>query len=252
MAAPTWADKIRTREMAFSKFGYLKSLHGVKMPSDKHFRVIVALLDHADADGSSAYPGNQLLAQECCCSVDTVKRALRWAKANGLVILVRQGRRNAGASAWRFPQEGSRAPLYRNHRGADDTVLPASQGGTDAPPPDHYQDGVVSRPLSNGSWPSGEVSESNRSDLRLGSGSIDETSDVASSVGSSSVGLSRGAPSGDDELDSSSTDGPQAPSDDPGAPVVIWTRELVEQHVEWNRVLPTIFPPLPRTDLETT
>ncbi|MDV3129097.1 helix-turn-helix domain-containing protein [Mycobacterium sp. 21AC1] len=119
------------------KFTYLKSLHGLKFPSDTYYRVLVTLLDYANPDGTSAYPGNGLLAKDCCCSVDTVKRVLSWARARHIIVLVKRGRRNAGASVWRFPesaQGGMAAPMKEVLKGADDTVLPGSQQCTTVHP----------------------------------------------------------------------------------------------------------------------
>lgn len=87
----------------FSKYKYLKSLHGKKFPSDLHYRILVTLLDYARRDGTGAYPGNARLASDCTCHVETVKRSLRWLKARGYVTCVSRGVNGAGASVWQFP-----------------------------------------------------------------------------------------------------------------------------------------------------
>ncbi|MFB1295792.1 helix-turn-helix domain-containing protein [Mycobacterium sp. pW049] len=122
----------------FSKFAYLKSLHGVQMQPN-YYRVLVTLLDYARADGTNAHPGNDRLAAACRCSADTVKRALMWAKDQGLIVMVKQGRNNAGATIWRFPQRGTDAPLSKNRSSASVPVSPGSQGGTGAPPSEKEQ-----------------------------------------------------------------------------------------------------------------
>ncbi|QZH68317.1 helix-turn-helix domain-containing protein [Mycolicibacterium farcinogenes] len=114
------------------KFRYLKSLHGKKL-SDKHYRILVTLLDYAEGDGTNAHPGNEVLARDCNCHVQTVKTALAWLTAHGYIILVRRGRKNCGASVYRFPEDlqGSRSDTLKdNLKVQSDTISAGVQGTT--------------------------------------------------------------------------------------------------------------------------
>lgn len=102
----------------FSKYKYLKSLHGKKFPSDLHYRILVTLLDYARRDGTGAYPGNARLASDCACHVETVKRSLRWLKARGYVTCVSRGVNGSGASVWQFPDSAEDCPDARTARPA--------------------------------------------------------------------------------------------------------------------------------------
>lgn len=128
------------------KYRYLKGLHGVEFPSDTYYRVLVTLLDYANPDGTSAHPGNEVLASDCCCHPETVRRALQWHRKHGFIGLDRRGSRHGGASVWRFPggsskgstetaftasPKGSTATALRgNQKATPDTVSPGSKGNT--------------------------------------------------------------------------------------------------------------------------
>ncbi|WP_207553199.1 helix-turn-helix domain-containing protein [Mycolicibacterium conceptionense] len=114
------------------KFRYLKSLHGKKL-SDKHYRILVTLLDYAEGDGTNAHPGNEVLARDCNCHVQTVKTALAWLTAHGYIILVKRGRKNCGASVYSFPEDLQGSPnntLKDNLKVQSDTISAGAQGTT--------------------------------------------------------------------------------------------------------------------------
>lgn len=77
----------------FSKFAYLKALSGHRFPKgDGAFRVLVALLNYADgATGKNAHPGITQLAADCVMGESTVRRHLKWLKANGYVVQESRG-----------------------------------------------------------------------------------------------------------------------------------------------------------------
>lgn len=74
----------------FSKLKYLKGIHGVKI-SPPAFRVWVTVFNHSNEEGKKAHPGVARLAEECCLSASTVRRALKelegagwlWQKSRG-------------------------------------------------------------------------------------------------------------------------------------------------------------------------
>ncbi|WP_165589034.1 helix-turn-helix domain-containing protein [Mycolicibacterium conceptionense] len=113
------------------KFRYLKSLHGKKL-SDKHYRILVTLLDYAEGDGTNAHPGNEVLARDCNCHVQTVKTALAWLTAHGYIILVKRGRKNCGASVYRFPEDlqGSHSDTLKDNLKVQSGTISAGVQGT--------------------------------------------------------------------------------------------------------------------------
>ena len=123
------------------KFTYLKSLHEIRFPSDKYYRVLVTLLDYADSDGTNARPGNERLAEDCQCNVHHVrKKILPWLQSRGFIILTRQGRHRVGASEWRFPPTAPRSTaghpdnrLHDDHSRASGHLSAGSQPGLQGP-----------------------------------------------------------------------------------------------------------------------
>ena len=64
--------------------------------------VVMMLEIHADADGSNAYPGEQILADRVGASVSTVSRSLQLARKLGWVFCTKAGNyRVDSASVWR-------------------------------------------------------------------------------------------------------------------------------------------------------
>lgn len=138
--------------MTFTKYAYLKSLHG-KEVKPTHYRVLVTLLDYANADGSRARPGVESLARDCCIHAETVKQALRWLRENGYIIETHRGRKHGGASCYSFPvtaQGSLDTSLTANLREVKNGEIPASQGSPQASPPKEDQKLDASLP-SNGS-----------------------------------------------------------------------------------------------------
>ena len=144
--------------MTFRKYTYIKSLHGHAFPSDLYYRVLVTLLDYANKDGDQAHPGNDRLASDCRCHVESVKKIIRKLTKDGYIILVSQGRRQAGASVYRFPDEAPSKearglPCNENPKEVDgrsrevaETVSAGSQGSARTSP---------SKELSRGFDPKG-------------------------------------------------------------------------------------------------
>ena len=134
--------------LAFSKYQYLKSLHGRDI-KPAHYRVLVTLLDYANADGSNARPGNERLAADCCMHIETVKKAVRWLREHKYVEETHTGGKHLGASAYRFPlrpQGSLETSLTENVREVQNGETPASQGSPQTSPPKEYQNTEASMP----------------------------------------------------------------------------------------------------------
>lgn len=70
-----------------------------------YVQVIKALGSRATQAGewANAYPSQDTLAADCCVSVDTIKRAMRWARKHALIKREEYGNRRAGkASRYRL------------------------------------------------------------------------------------------------------------------------------------------------------
>ncbi|MEN4399600.1 helix-turn-helix domain-containing protein [Mycolicibacterium conceptionense] len=157
------------------KFRYLKSLHGKKL-SDKHYRILVTLLDYAEGDGTNAHPGNEVLARDCNCHVQTVKTALAWLTAHGYIILVKRGRKNCGASVYRFPEDlqGSRSDTLKdNLKVQSDTISAGVQGTTQT-----IRHHTNTNNTGSKSLPSDEYVGGNSWEPRVSSGSADADREV--------------------------------------------------------------------------
>ena len=86
-------------KQGFSKLLYLKSLHGVKMEPASAYRVLVTILDYADADGTNAWPGVARLAKDCCMSERQLQRCLDKLREGGFVHEDERGGRDRGNKA---------------------------------------------------------------------------------------------------------------------------------------------------------
>jgi hypothetical protein len=133
--------------VAFSKFAYLKSLHGRKL-QPAHFRVLVTMLDYANGDGTKSRRSTRGLADDCVMHIETVKKSIRWLVAHGYVEQTHTGGYGRGASCYTIrplpPEQGS--PQASLSKEAKNDVSPANQGSPTATTPEHdHLDGASLR-----------------------------------------------------------------------------------------------------------
>lgn len=66
----------------FSKLAYLQLLRKARL-THAQYRVLVTILNYADADGTNAHPGFARLAEECRMSRSTVSKCIAFLKRSG-------------------------------------------------------------------------------------------------------------------------------------------------------------------------
>lgn len=76
-----------------NKFAWQKRLHGVKM-NPSTYRVLITIADYANADGSNAFPGEELIAKDCGVSPRTVQRNIADLKEAGWLVEESRGRKS--------------------------------------------------------------------------------------------------------------------------------------------------------------
>jgi Helix-turn-helix domain len=61
------------------------ALTAIKTPSESYNRVLSCIIDHANPHSGLCYPSQSIIAIETGCSVETVKRAVKWWKKQGFL-----------------------------------------------------------------------------------------------------------------------------------------------------------------------
>jgi Helix-turn-helix domain len=61
------------------------ALTAIKIPSESYNRILSCIIDHANPHNGLCYPSQSIIAIETGCSVETVKRAIKWWKKQGFL-----------------------------------------------------------------------------------------------------------------------------------------------------------------------
>ena len=106
------------------------------IPPTQRF-VLVALADHADHDGGNMRPAIDTLARKTGLDRSTVKRCLRWLRAEKVIVMDRAPRQHSPAEyhlalgAFGTPGQGAQSATPANPEGA----LSTARGGAEPPKP---------------------------------------------------------------------------------------------------------------------